>query len=347
METIWYAIVWGMLAMYVILDGIDFGAGILHLSVAKTDSERRTVLAAIGPIWSGNEVWLIASGGLLFMAFPRVYATVFSGFYLALMVVLWLLILRGVAIEFRRHQKGRLGRQFWDVVFAIASLSLATAFGATLGNLVRGVPLDRDGLPGLPLFTNFQPWGDVGAFDWYTLLIGGFAACSLAMHGATFLVWRTSGELRMRSRASAVVCWRLTAGLWGIATAATTLIWPALYTNIFARPWAMACIALAFLGLLGVIWFLKTNRELLAFLSSCAFLLGMLGATMSGIYPVWLRSNIDDSLNLTAKSTVAGQEGLRIALAWWSVGILLVAAYFAILFRFTRGKVQVDGSDTY
>src|ERR1700745_818083 len=118
METVWFAIVTGMLAVYVILDGFDFGAGILHRFVARTDEERRTVLAAIGPVWDGNEVWLIAVGGVLFVAFPRVYATAFSGFYLALMIVLWVLILRGVPIEFRSHQDNPLWREFWDAVFA-------------------------------------------------------------------------------------------------------------------------------------------------------------------------------------------------------------------------------------
>ena len=140
MEAVWFAIVSAMLAVYAVLDGFDFGVGILHRLVARTDEERRTVLAAIGPIWDGNEVWLIAAGGVLFVAFPRVYATAFSGFYLALMIVLWLLILRGVAIEFRSHQDNPLWREFWDTIFSVASALLAVVFGATLGNLVRGVP---------------------------------------------------------------------------------------------------------------------------------------------------------------------------------------------------------------
>src|ERR1700755_1456547 len=146
MEAVWFAIVSGMLAAYAVLDGFDLGVGIVHRIVARTDEERRTVLAAIGPVWDGNEVWLIAAGGVLFMAFPRVYATAFSGFYLALMVVLWLLILRGVAIEFRSHQDNPLWRGFCDTVFSLASVLLAVTFGATLGNLIRGVPLEQEGL---------------------------------------------------------------------------------------------------------------------------------------------------------------------------------------------------------
>src|SRR4051794_28041854 len=146
MEALWYAIVAGMLAVYAVLDGFDFGVGIVHRLVARTDEGGRTVLAAIGPVWDGNGGWVIAAGGGLVMAFPQVYATAFSGFYMALMVVLWLIILRGVAIEFRSHQENSLWCQLWDTVFSAASALLAVAFGTTLGNLVRGVPLRREGL---------------------------------------------------------------------------------------------------------------------------------------------------------------------------------------------------------
>src|SRR5437870_3803673 len=164
METLWFAIVAGMLAVYVILDGFDFGAGILHRFVAKTDGERRTVLAAIGPVWDGNEVWLVAAGGVLFLAFPRVFAVAFSGFYMALMMVLWLLILRGIAIESRSHDANPLWREFWDTTFALSSSLLAIVLGTALGNVVRGVPLDKTGYFSLPLFTDFQPGAFPGVF---------------------------------------------------------------------------------------------------------------------------------------------------------------------------------------
>src|SRR6516225_10177755 len=196
METVWFAAVSGMLAVYVVLDGFDFGAGILHRSVAHTDVERRTVLAAIGPVWDGNEVWLIAAGGVLFMAFPKVYSAGFSGFYMALMIVLWLLILRGVAIESRSQQENPLWREFWDTVFSLASGLLAVVLGAALGNVVRGVPVDEKGLAGMPLFTNFLPGRDAGILDWYTVLVGLFTLATLAGHGALYLVWRTAGAVR-------------------------------------------------------------------------------------------------------------------------------------------------------
>ena len=181
---VWFAIVSAMLTVYVILDGFDFGAGILHRFVARTDEERRTVLAAIGPVWDGNEVWLMAAGGVLFMAFPRVYSAAFSGFYMALMIVLWLLILRGIAIESRSHQENPLWREFWDTTFSLSSALLALVLGAALGNVVRGVPLDATGSFAIPLFTDFQPGVHPGVFDWYTALVGAFTLCVLAGHGA-------------------------------------------------------------------------------------------------------------------------------------------------------------------
>src|SRR5271167_5210199 len=172
MEAVWFAIVSAMLAVYAVLDGFDFGVGVVHRLVAKTDEERRTVLAAIGPVWDGNEVWLVAAGGVLFMAFPRVYSAAFSGFYLALMIVLWLLILRGIAIESRSHQENPLWREFWDTTFSLSSAVLAVVLGAALGNVVRGVPLDATGFFAMPLFTDFQPGAHPGVFDWYTVLAG-------------------------------------------------------------------------------------------------------------------------------------------------------------------------------
>src|SRR5271168_1716986 len=142
MEIVLFAMVAGMLAIYTVLDGFDFGVGILHRLVARTDEERRTVLAAIGPVWDGNEVWLVAAAGVLFLAFPRVYSAAFSGFYLALMIVLWLLILRGIAIELRSQGENPLWREFWDTTFSLASALLAIVLGTALGNVVRGVPVD-------------------------------------------------------------------------------------------------------------------------------------------------------------------------------------------------------------
>jgi cytochrome d ubiquinol oxidase subunit II len=347
MEALWFAIVSAMLAIYVVLDGFDFGVGIVHRFVARTDEERRTVLSAIGPVWDGNEVWLIAAGGVLFMAFPRTYATAFSGFYLALMIVLWLLILRGVSIEFRSHQENPLWREFWDSVFSLASVLLAVVLGTSLGNLVRGVPLNANGLPGMPLFTNFLPGKEPGIFDWYTTLVGLFTLAALAGHGALYLVWRTTGPVQARSLTCARMMWRAVVLLWIVVTVATVAVQHQVLLNLFARPWSLLFVVLSAGGLCGVFHFLKLGRELAAFLSSSAFLLGLMAATMIGNYPFWLRSTIDPSFSLTAANTIAAPYGMQVALVWWIVGIALVAGYFFYLFHSLRGKIETDQGGSY
>src|ERR1700756_2303416 len=166
METIWFCLVAVMLATYVVLDGFDLGAGVAHLLIARTDAERRLVLRSIGPVWDGNEVWLLAAGGTLYFAFPALSPSSFSAFYLPLMIVLWLLILRGISIEFRNHIESLVWHPLWDAVFSIASLLLAIFFGAALGNVVRGVPLDPSGYFFLPLWTDFFIGRDAGILDW-------------------------------------------------------------------------------------------------------------------------------------------------------------------------------------
>src|ERR1700686_3416967 len=156
MGTLWFCLVAGMITIYVLLDGFDLGAGAIHLLVAKTDEERRQILASIGPVWDGNEVWLLPAGGTLYFAFPALYASGFSGFYLPLMIVLWLLILRGISIEFRNHIDSPVWTPLWDVLFSFSSALLAIFYGAALGNVVRGVPLDADGYFFEPLWTNFR-----------------------------------------------------------------------------------------------------------------------------------------------------------------------------------------------
>src|SRR5271168_3968831 len=172
MATIWFCLVAIMIAGYVVLDGFDIGVGILHLYLARTDDERRVLLRSIGPVWDGNEVWLVAAGGTLYFAFPVLYASSFSGFYLPLMMVLWLLILRGLTLEMRSHVEVDLWKQFADAVFSISSGLLAIFFGAALGNVIRGVPLNAEGYFFLPLWTNFRVDTNTGILDWYTVLTG-------------------------------------------------------------------------------------------------------------------------------------------------------------------------------
>src|SRR5215469_9307159 len=207
MIATWFGLVSGMLIAYVVLDGRNFGAGMLHWIVAKTPMERRQVVAAMGPLWSWHEVWLVGFGGTLVAVFPRLMASAFSGYYLALILILWCLILRGVSIEVGGHINDRLWQGFWDFVFVFSNCLLAILFGAAAGNVARGVPLDAQGNFSMAFFTDFNVRGYVGLLDWYTVSIAIFAAVILAAHGATYLTLKTEGPVHDRSHKFANYLW--------------------------------------------------------------------------------------------------------------------------------------------
>src|ERR1700730_117908 len=255
MGTIWFCLVAAMIAAYVLLDGFDLGAGAIHLLVARTDDERRQILESIGPFWDGNEVWLTATGGTLYFAFPGLYASSFSGFYLPLMIVLWLLMLRGISIEVRNHMDSPVWKPFWDVIFAGSSVLLAIDFGAALGNVVRGAPLDAAGDFFLPLWTNFRLSGEVGILDWYTVLVAVTALCALLLHGALWVRLKTEGPLQIRSRVLAGKVWWAVGALTVIVTILSFRVQPHLWRSFIERPWGYVFPALAIAGVVGIILF--------------------------------------------------------------------------------------------
>ncbi len=340
MQMLWFWLVSVMVAIYVVMDGFDFGAGILHLFVAKTNEERREVLGAIGPLWDGNEVWLLAGGGALFLAFPKVLAAGFSGFYLAMFLVLWTLLLRGISIEFRSHVLDGLWRAFWDGTFALSSILLPVLLGAALGNVIRGVPLDAQGYFNIPLFTSFRVTNPVGILDWYTVLVGVFALVVMAAHGALFLAWKTAGPVQARCLKAAMPLWLTTLALWLVTTLATKAVNPAIFDAFSQAPlaWLFFVVYVAGLGLV----FLGLSRKwhLLAFLGSGAFILGILATTAACVFPVMLRSTLDPAWSLTALNASVEPHGLRVGLVWWLIGFPLVLVYFAYLFHIHRGKVK-------
>ena len=341
METIWFCLVALMIALYVLLDGFDLGAGAIHLLVAKTDQERRQVLASIGPVWDGNEVWLLAAGGTLYFAFPVLYASGFSGFYLPLMMVLWLLILRGTSIEFRNHIKSAVWDPLWDFLFCSSSLLLAVFFGAALGNIVRGVPLDATGYFFEPLWTNFRLGDETGILDWYTILVGVLALAALVMHGSLWVQWKTAGPVSERSaRLAGHSWWAIVVGT-AVVSAATFQIQPQINANFKAWPWGFIFPALAVAGLAGVKYALAKRDQRKAFLASCAYLTGMLASVVFGVYPMVLPARHPE-YSLTVLSAKASLYGLQIGLIWWAIGMVLAAGYFTYLYRSFAGKVAVD-----
>ncbi len=343
MEALWFCLVGLMLTVYVILDGFDLGAGIVQFIVGRTEAERGLVQRTVGPVWDGNEVWLLAAGGTLFCAFPAVYAASFSGLYLPLMMVLWLLILRGISIEFRNHGRTRAGKLLGDSVFAVASALLAIFLGAALGNVLRGVPLNASGSFFLPLWTNFQPWGEVGVLDWYTVLVGLLAFFALAQHGALWVALKTEAPLEERAQSIAAVLWPCVAGLTLVVAGLTLRLQPQLSRNLASHRWSWVVPAFALLGLGAVRGFLAQRDNLRAFLSSSVYIAAMLASAGFAIHPYLLPSNLTPHTGLTFWNAATAHHGLRVALAWWVPGMLLVLGYFTFVYRHFRGKVRADG----
>jgi cytochrome bd ubiquinol oxidase subunit II len=341
METLWFCLVAVMVAIYVLLDGFDLGAGAIHFLVAKTNEERRQVIATIGPVWDGNEVWLVAAGGTLYFAFPLLYASGFSGFYLPLMMVLWLLILRGSAVEFRNHIQSPIWIPFWDFFFSASSLLLAVFFGTALGNVIRGVPLDESGYFFEPLWTNLRLGEHTGILDWYTILVGVTALLALMMHGALWVQLKTGGAVRERSQRLAGWAWWGVLGFTALLTAVTFSVQPQVLANFRTLPAGYVLPALAIAGLAGVQFELRRSSELHAFLASCGYLLGMLTSAVFGVYPMVLPAR-NPLYSLTVTNAKAGAYGLKIGLVWWVIGMSLAAGYFIYVYRTFAGKVPTD-----
>ena len=347
MPTLWFILVAFMLTMYVLLDGFDLGAGIIHLVVARTDNERRLILQAIGPVWDGNEVWLIAAGGTLFFTFPLLYASSFSGFYLPLIIVLWLLMGRGVSIELRSRLRNGVWASFWDSVFALSSVLLAIFYGAALGNVIRGVSLNAQGYFFEALWTDFNPLSrNPGILDWYTMLTGLLACSALLMHGANFIAFKTEGTLNERARRSALIGWLVTLPLALLASIATFFIQPQVATSFTQRPWGVIFPLIALVGLLGTGYFHVRKRDTAAFLSSSAFIVGMLTSAAFSLYPLVL-PDVNKTNSLTISNASSSHYGLVVGLIWWSVGMVLAVIYFIITYRLFWGKVTTVSLHEY
>jgi cytochrome d ubiquinol oxidase subunit II len=343
MGFIWFWLVAIMMVAYVVLDGFDLGVGILHPFLARSEEDRQLMLRSIGPVWDGNEVWLLAGGGTLYFAFPLLYASAFSGFYLALMIVLWLLILRGLGIELRMHIEIGVWRAFFDGLFFISSSLLAVFYGAALANVIRGVPLGDDGYFFLPLWTNWNIGPHPGILDWYTVIGGVVALIALALHGSLYLAVKTEGALQQRARSAAQSLW--------IAVLLLTVI--SLIASLFARPDALAnykshpilfLVPIAVLvALWGIIYYLRCQDDRKSFLCSCLYLTFMLVGAAVALYPRLLPSSGDASRDITIEKALSGPHTLHVGLIWWAFGMCLALTYFIVVYRMFRGKVTLEG----
>jgi cytochrome d ubiquinol oxidase subunit II len=342
MIATWYAVVSFMLIIYVVLDGRNFGAGILHWFVAKTPNERRQVIAAIGPLWTWHEVWLLGFGGTLIAIFPRLMASAFAGYYLALFLILWCLILRGISIEVGGHINDRLWQGYWDFNFVLSNFLLAILFGAAAGNVARGVPLNADGNFSMAFFTDFNVRGYVGLLDWYTISVAIFATVVLAAHGATYLILKTEGPVHDRAEKSARYLWIACVPLLFAILAESRIVRPDLPGRALSNPFWWLGLVVVTVSTVTLISGLASHRELRAFIGSNFLIVGLLATGAAAIFPVMLHSTLAPEHSLTAYGVASSPSTLRLATFWWPAGFALAVFYFVFISRRYAGKVSVQ-----
>ncbi|NUO48717.1 MAG: cytochrome d ubiquinol oxidase subunit II [Polyangiaceae bacterium] len=345
LELVWFVLAAASLAAYVVLDGFDLGVGIVHRFVSVTPAERRLTMATIGPVWDGNEVWLLAAGATLFLAFPKLYAVGVGGFYLPVQMLLWLYLGRGLAIEMKHHHVGGpLWDELWDTIFSASSLLIALFLGLALGNVVRGVSFEASGRFFAPLWTNLLPTSEkVGILDVYTLVVGATAACGLALHGALWLAHRTEGEVAVRSGELAKRLCFGTGLFAAITSAATLVIQPLAREAASERPWLLvfpiaSAVAIAMCGLE-----ITRGRHERAFYASSAFLVAMLGSASATLYPRLLPSAPGaPSEGITVMNAATSQYALGVGLYWWIPGVLLATTYFVRNYRRLPRRLRLE-----
>lgn len=332
LNIVWFILVGLLITGYAILDGFDLGVGALHL-LTKTDEERRMVLNSIGPVWDGNEVWLVTAGGALFAAFPEVYATVFSGFYLALMILLFVLIFRAVAIEFRSKYSGERWRKAWDIAFSISSILIALLMGVALGNIITGIPLGQD-----KEFTGTF----FGMLNLYTVLIGITTVALFMMHGAIYLTMKTEGELQAKVKSWVnntiiffVIC-------YVTSTMATLIYYPNMIYHFKEYPFLFIIAVLNMLAIANVPREIHHGRELRAFLSSAASIAFLIILFAVGIFPNIVISNPHPEYSLNIYNSASSQKTLWIMLIVAIIGMPFVIAYTTIIYKVYKGKVKLD-----
>jgi cytochrome d ubiquinol oxidase subunit II len=332
LNTIWFALVGMLFTGYAVLDGFDLGVGALHLFV-KSDQERRLFLNAIGPVWDGNEVWLVTGGGALFAAFPRAYATVFSGFYMAFMIFLFGLIFRAVAIEFRSKQPMHWWRQMWDVSFSISSILSTLVVGVALGNIIWGIPLNAEGEFAGSFWGLFHP---------YTILVGITTVALFMMHGAIYMVLKTEGELHQKIRGWVnntiiffILCYVTT-------TMVTLMFIPHMVQYFRLHPVLFIVPFLNMLAIANIPREIIHGRDFRAFLSSCAAMIALMTIFGIGMFPNIVYSNPLPEHSLTIYSAASSAKTLQIMLIIAVIGVPLVLAYTVSIYWIFRGKVKLD-----
>lgn len=351
MEEFWYIIIVSVLIIFFLLDGYDFGAGIIHLFFAKKENDKAVITKSAGLFWDANEVWLVAGGGLLFMAFPTFYASVFSGFYLPLIMVLWLIIFRAIGLEFRSQFDFQMWKDIWDKAFGVASLLLALFFGIALGNIIRGVNLGgvENGISTyeghfffLPLWdSSFSPLSpSPGVIDWFTLLIGVIAVITLAIHGANWVILKTNASINDQLK---IVVFRLNIAL-GIMTFLSIIVWqsinPTALSNFVEKPYLIVFPLIYISGQIGLFFVRSLKQEFYALVLSSLLIIGGITSSLASIFPMVLPSTNAIHPALTIYNTATTSHGLSTAVGWSILGFILIIIYMMIQKRLMSGKVD-------
>jgi cytochrome d ubiquinol oxidase subunit II len=332
LNEVWYVLFVLIISGYLILDGFDLGVGILHLFLARNDTERRIMLNSIGPVWDGNEVWLVVGGGVLFAAFPLVYASLFSGFYIAMMLVLLFFILRTAAIEFRSKRESQGWRSLWDSIFFLSSLAIAFLLGVAFGNIISGIPLDARGNIDTSLISLLTP---------FALLVGLTTVFMLAMHGAIYITIKTDGELLARAERWLLPFVVIFFVLNTLIVLTTAMSKPHISDRYFDQFWPVVFPALALASVLVAWWMVRRGRYFVAFVASSIMIAMLLIAVAVGLFPDLLVSTIDPAYDLTIYNAASGSNTLAVMLIMAFIGIPFVLAYTAGVYYIFRGKVRL------
>jgi cytochrome d ubiquinol oxidase subunit II len=331
LNIFWFILLGVLLAGYTILDGFDLGVGIMHLAV-KTDKERRILMNSIGPLWDGNEVWLVTFGGALFAAFPNAYATAFSGFYTAFMALLFALIFRAVSMEFRSKHDSPMWRSFWDVSFSLASAVATFLFGVAVGNAMRGMPIGAD--------MEFH-----GAFldllHPYALLVGVFAVATFAMHGSIYLYLKTEGDLQKRIHGWMWRTFGIFLVLYILTTIFTLVAVPLATHNFHEHPWVWIVVVLNVLAIANIPRAIFLGRPGYAFLSSCATIAALTFLFGVALFPDLIHSSLNPDWSLTVYNAASSHKTLAIMATIAAMGMPFVLAYTSVVYWVFRGKVQL------
>jgi cytochrome d ubiquinol oxidase subunit II len=332
LRVIWFLLVGVLLTGYAVLDGFDLGVGILH-RFAPSDAERRLHLNAIGPIWDGNEVWLLTGGGALFAAFPIVYATAFSAFYLAFMLLVASLMLRAISFEFRGKVGTPAWREFWDWCFTVGSVVPALLFGVAVGNVLRGLPIDAGG--------TFRG-SFLGLLNPYAILVGLVTLTLFTMHGAAFMTFKVNGEHRERMRRWTLWAFRAFIVLYAVATAYTLVVASYLFDGILGNPLFWLFLVLFLIAVVAVPAGLRAGRERLAFAGTAGIVVTMTALAAIGLYPRLLPSGTDLAYSLTIYNASSSPRTLWVMLVIALLGMPLVIGYTVFVYRVFRGKVVLS-----